>query len=182
MSAKPVKIVCLGDSITYGFPHGTSVSWVHSLSEVIAGEVINKGINGNTTSEMLRRFDRAVLSYNPTHVVIMGGINDVLCRESFDRIIWNLQAMAEKARDNNIKVILGLPTAIDEPEFERLLGRIREWIKTYARENDMQVIDFTSAFYDEGRLRTEYLLADGGHPTVEGYQAMFRVIDTTIFN
>jgi lysophospholipase L1-like esterase len=90
--------------------------------------------------------------------------------------------MVEKAREQGIKVILGTPTVIDEPEFERLTERIRYWIKSYARENNLPVIDFASAFFDEnGQMRTDLLLADGGHPTIQGYQAMFRVIDPDIF-
>lgn len=176
------KIVCLGDSITYGFPFGPAFSWVQMLSEATDAEIINKGINGNTTTDMLERFDRAVLKYNPTHVLIMGGINDVLCRESFDRIVWNLRLMAEKAEANNIQVIFGLPTAVDEPEFERLLVRIRKWIIDYSTEHNIPIIDFARAFYDEkNNVNTELLLADGGHPTAEGYQAMFRMIDLDMF-
>jgi len=120
-----LRIVCLGDSITYGFPWGPEASWVSMLARVIDGEVINKGINGNTTWDMVNRFDRAVLKYNPTHVIIMGGINDVICGESFDRIAFNLQAMVDKALDAGIKVILGLPTAIDNEYWEKLVVRIR---------------------------------------------------------
>lgn len=177
-----LKIVCLGDSITYGFPHGPEYSWVSMLDDIIEGEVINKGVNGDTSSDMLGRFNRSVLRYNPTHLLIMGGINDVMCRESFDRITWNIKAMVEKARENNIKVILGLPTAVDYPEFERLLQRIRKWIRQYAEKNDIKIIDFAAAFYNNGQLRKECLLPDGGHPTVEGYKAMFTMIDIDVFN
>jgi lysophospholipase L1-like esterase len=153
------------------------------LSEVIDAEIINKGINGNTTTDMLERFERSVLRFEPTHVIIMGGINDIICRDSFDRITWNLRVMAEQARENNIKVIFGLPTAVDEPEFERLLVRIRLWIINYAAEHNLPIIDFASAFFDENNMvLTELLLVDGGHPTIEGYQAMFKVIDLNIFN
>jgi lysophospholipase L1-like esterase len=131
---------------------------------------------------MLERFERHVLKHNPTHAIIMGGINDVLLRESYDRIVWNLRAMCELARENDIKVILGTPTAVDEPEYERMIERIRQWMKDYAGQNDLKVIDFASAFYENSRLRTELLLADGGHPTEEGYRAMFDIVDVSIFN
>jgi acyl-CoA thioesterase I len=179
---KAVKIVCLGDSITYGFPFGPTYSWVKMLSKKINGEVINRGINGNTTSDMLARFDRHVVKYNPTHVIIMGGINDVLCHESFDRIIWNLQAMIEEAGKNNIRVILGLPTAVDEPECEVRVNRIRVWMRQYAGNHGIKIIDFAGAFYDERRKIITYLLMpDGSHPTEEGYQAMLAQIDLNIF-
>jgi lysophospholipase L1-like esterase len=82
-------IVCLGDSITYGFPYGPATSWAARLSENIEARVINKGINGNTTSDMLARFERDVLKYKPTHLILMGGINDVVCAESLDRVKYN---------------------------------------------------------------------------------------------
>ncbi|HEX3011946.1 MAG TPA: SGNH/GDSL hydrolase family protein [Syntrophomonadaceae bacterium] len=177
-----LRIVCLGDSITYGFPFGPQYSWVNMLSHSIDAEVINRGINGNTTTEMLERFERHVLQSNPTHVIIMGGINDVLCRESYDRITWNLRVMAEKVRENKIQVVLGIPTPVDEPEFERLINRIRLWIKDYAFKNGINIIDFASAFYDENdSMRTEMLMPDGGHPTEEGYRAMYNTIDLGIF-
>jgi len=176
------KIVCLGDSITYGWPWGPEVSWTTMLGNAIDGEVINRGIPGDTTTQMLHRFDKAVLKFNPTHLVIMGGINDVVCKESFDRIVWNLRTMAEKASEHQIKVIFGMPTAVDDEYIEHLVSRIRAWIKEYASQNDIPVIDFDQAFYDQNkRILTELLAADGAHPTKEGYLAMFAQIDTSIF-
>ncbi|MDD3365087.1 MAG: GDSL-type esterase/lipase family protein, partial [Syntrophomonas sp.] len=58
VQADTIKVVCLGDSITWGFPHGTEYSWVRMLDDALSGEVINQGINGNTTSDMLDRFNR----------------------------------------------------------------------------------------------------------------------------
>lgn len=179
---KKMCIVCLGDSITYGFPWGPSVSWVEMLRQALSCEVINKGINGNTTSDMLSRFDRAVLKYDPTHLIIMGGINDVIMGESFDRIVWNLHEMTEKAQKAGIKVILGVPTAVDDEYWEKLVLRIRQWMHSYAREQGLDIIDFAAAFFDEnGKIKSELLLADGGHPDIDGYKEMFRQIDLSIF-
>lgn len=176
------RIVCLGDSITYGWPWGPEVSWTTMLEKVIDAEVINQGIPGNTTSQMLERFDRAVLKNHPTHLLIMGGINDIVWQESFDRIVWNLRSMAEMAAENDIKVILGMPTAVDDEYIEKLIQRIRDWIKTYANQQDIPIINFHQAFYDpQGNIITQLLSADGAHPTKEGYQAMFAHIDTSIF-
>lgn len=183
MRREDMKVVCLGDSITWGFPYGHYYSWVRMLADVHPGEFINQGINGNTTTEMLYRFDQAVLKYHPSHVIIMGGINDVFCQDSFDRITLNLKRMAEKASVHGIKVILGTPTAVDYPAEEKLLLRIRHWIKDYAREQNHRVIDFAAAFYDEtGRVRSDLLLADGGHPTQAGYDEIFKQIDLEVFD
>ncbi|MBP1761030.1 MAG: lipolytic enzyme [Firmicutes bacterium] len=179
---KELRIVCLGDSITYGWPWGPEVSWTTMLENVIDAEVINRGIPGNTTSQMMERFDKAVLKANPTHLIIMGGINDIVWQESFDRIVWNLRAMAEKAAEHDIKVIFGMPTAVDDEYIEKLTQRIRNWIKEYADQQGMPIIDFHMAFFSQnGQILTELLNADGAHPTKEGYKAMFARIDTSIF-
>jgi acyl-CoA thioesterase-1 len=177
-----MKIVCLGDSITWGFPWGPKESWVKMLADSIDGEVINQGINGNSTSDMLMRFKSSVLKYNPTHVIIMGGINDVISGESFDRICWNINQMAEKAIENKIEVILGIPTAVDDPHWERLLVRIRKWMIELCQQKGLKYIDFSRAFYDDqGNIKTELLLPDGGHPDRAGYKALFEQIDLNIF-
>lgn len=179
---EPIKVVCMGDSITYGFPYGPGASWVTMLDQYLEGQFINKGISGDTTGDMLGRFERAVLIHKPTHLVLMGGINDVACGESLDRIQYNLKAMAERAMRENIKVILGMPTAVDFPGIENILKKLRAWIERFAAEHHMPVIRFDRAFYDEnGNLLTDLLLPDGGHPTEKGYQAMFKEIDLNIF-
>ncbi|WP_054695582.1 SGNH/GDSL hydrolase family protein [Syntrophomonas palmitatica] len=181
-SKSKLRIVCLGDSITYGFPWGPEASWVKMLGQALDAEIINKGINGNTTWDMMNRFDRAVLKYNPTHVIIMGGINDVICGESFDRITYNLRIMVNKALDAGIKVVLGLPTAIDNEYWEKMVHRIRTWMRELAAEKGIPIIDFAAAFFDaNGNIKKELLLADGGHPDIEGYQEMFKQIDLSIF-
>lgn len=180
MSSK--RYVCLGDSITWGYPYGPEYSWVHMLEEQVQARFINEGINGDTTGGMLRRFDKSVVKHRPSHVIIMGGINDVMLRESFARTTANFQQLLQKAEENRIQVILGLPTVVDYPEFERMLVRIRDWLREVAEQKGIPVIDFSRAFYNEdGSIRTELLLPDGGHPTEEGYREIFKVIDLSLF-
>ena len=42
-TVEEMKIVCLGDSITYGFPFGQRVSWVAMLDQALDAQVINQG-------------------------------------------------------------------------------------------------------------------------------------------
>ncbi len=177
-----IKIVCLGDSTTFGFPFGPPDSWVQMLDEEIFGEVINKGINGNTTTDMLERFERAVIVNKPDFVIITGGINDVVSGESLDRIKWNISQMVETSLAHNIRPVVGLPSAVDYAAWEKSLQKLRNWLREYAHQLNLQVIDFASAFYDnDGHLKTNLLLADGGHPSQEGYKQMFKQINLDIF-
>jgi len=176
-----VKIVCIGDSITYGFPYGEQASWTRMLAEATGHLVINKGINGNTTGDMLNRFTHDVLVHDPGYVIIMGGANDIVWRESIDRITWNLNEMYKLAAQKGIKVVFGLPTPIDYEESEARLKRVRDWMIKFAAENNLPTIDFYSAFIDEEGALMDELLLDGAHPTREGYRRMFEVIPLEIF-
>ncbi len=178
-----VRIVCIGDSTTYGFPYGPQDSWVKMLENEIWGQVLNKGINGNTTTNMLYRFDRAVLPYEPDYVIIMGGINDVVANESLDKIQFNIGQMVEKALQNNIIPVIGLPTPVDFKPWENILQKLRVWLANYASHHNLNIINFAQAFFrNDGTIRTDLLLDDGGHPAREGYKLMFRQIDLNIFN
>ena len=86
-------VVCLGDSLTQGFPGRSSIErngfpvrpendnqsqypfWLTKLS---GQTFINRGIAGNTVYGMRSRFDKEVVIHLPDHCVILGGTNDAL--------------------------------------------------------------------------------------------------------
>ena len=78
----------MGDSITE--------SWSNYSPEFFSehGFLINKGISGETTPQMLDRFEADVLSLKPEGVIILAGINDIAqntgyisVSEIFDNIV-----------------------------------------------------------------------------------------------
>ena len=66
----------------------------------------NKGISGQTTSQMLDRFGTDVLGHGLKRVVILGGTNDVSLHQSLSNASLNLEAMATMARDSDVEVVL----------------------------------------------------------------------------
>ncbi len=70
------RIVAIGDSIT-----ADRLGWFELLSSSMAltgtpsGNMINLGVSGNTTADVLERFD-LLEAARPSHVVIMVGTND----------------------------------------------------------------------------------------------------------
>lgn len=93
------KIVCLGDSLTYGFPYGPGVSWVAYVSRICGLSLSNAGVNGNTMEDMAARFDRDVLAKKPATVVILGGSNDAFWGERFClKTISYLEQMVARGR------------------------------------------------------------------------------------
>ena len=70
-------------------------------------QFINRGISGQTTSQMLLRFRRDVIDLNPSVVVILAGINDIAENTgpiALTDIFGNIVSMCQLARANNIDI------------------------------------------------------------------------------
>jgi acyl-CoA thioesterase I len=85
-SGKPIKIVALGSSSTYGAGASTSaVAYPNRLAEELTRQfpgheftVLNRGVNGEEITDMLARLDRAVIAEHPDLVLWQVGTNSVL--------------------------------------------------------------------------------------------------------
>src|SRR5688500_10406964 len=63
-------IVFMGDSITQ--------AWQRLIPDFFSSRnYVNKGIGGQTTSQMMARFNGDVLALHPHAVVLLGGTNDI---------------------------------------------------------------------------------------------------------
>ncbi len=107
-------IVCFGDSLTAGFqsptvdhPQGIETPYGRFLQELIGPSVrvSVSGICGELTGEMAMRFRSAVLMHHPTHVVILGGTNDLGWNAAPADIMRNLLKMYELAAAAGIKPV-----------------------------------------------------------------------------
>ncbi len=154
------NIVCLGDSITYGFPYGPEMSWVGRGAKKLGVKMINKGINGDTTRQMLRRFERDVSASAPAYVIIMGGTNDAFIGVTPEEIQDNVVDMAAKAFDDGICPVIGLPAPVK-----------------FAGGELLPVLDFYTPLLDPetGRTNPDYF-ADEGHPNETGYGVLTRAV------
>ncbi|MHA1719447.1 MAG: GDSL-type esterase/lipase family protein, partial [Promethearchaeota archaeon] len=84
------KLVCLGDSLTEGYDIDLNQRWSDLLKENFNFEIINSGISGDTTSGMLARFHQMVVIHKPSHVIIMGGTNDLSMNLGDEAILCNI--------------------------------------------------------------------------------------------
>ncbi|WP_208510439.1 GDSL-type esterase/lipase family protein [Variovorax paradoxus] len=160
-------VIAMSESITAGFgAKGIQESWPAVLSKLANsnGELLgvgNAGISGNSMigsdngPSLRSRFERDVLSRDPTDIVILAGDNDLNQGYTTDRIIEHYKYFVETARARKIKVYGGVNTPIgnipgigdagetgfvkDPANYGKWL-KINEWIKTPG--NFDGVIDF----------------------------------------
>lgn len=175
-----MKIVCLGDSLTYGYGNARRDIWTNLAAQSLGIEIVNKGINGDTSGGMLSRFNRDVLDEKPAAVSVVCGANDIFASPAVDNLRANVFAMRHLAANAQIVFILGtLPPIVAEKvpqgwaDFadmllaDKLCGEYSQWVKSFCKAFGAFEIDFRSLFENKPSL---YL--DGLHPNKEGQRLM----------
>lgn len=186
-----LKIVCIGDSLTYGYGVRRSQVWTKLIEDKYGIEVFNKGINGDSTGGMLARFYRDVVEHRPSYVIIMGGANDLVMEVPLNIIKSNISTMVHQARGNRIVPILGIQPSTeaemakkdwcnltDFNRFNKELGKLREWIIEFSEIFDVKFIDFYGKINEEIRENNrKEIYLDGLHFTSKGNELMFSIVD-----
>jgi acyl-CoA thioesterase-1 len=190
----PLKIVCLGDSITLGTPYveadETYESFLNKMlsDSSIDALIINSGVGCETTSDALARFEADVISHSPACATIMYGANDclVLENETSPRVALedfeiNLLLMIELARSEEIEPILmtTIPfgTKCDWgawPYYKAngtncLLPHYMDCIREIAAKKDLYLIDNHLAWTD-ATVDVDDFTVDGVHPKADGHK------------
>jgi lysophospholipase L1-like esterase len=104
-----MKIVCIGDSLTYGYGLPPSKGWVSLLRASSKYNIINKGVNGDTTVGILSRFTRDCIDLKPNIAVIMAGTNDLLTGRNINNIVDNIIYMVKECLNSNITPVILIP-------------------------------------------------------------------------
>ncbi|MEN0053721.1 MAG: SGNH/GDSL hydrolase family protein [Mucilaginibacter sp.] len=170
----PKSVVYMGDSITD--------FWINNDPAFFTGKpYYDRGISGQTTTQMLVRFRDDVINLKPAVVVILAGINDIAENNGpikLEAVFGNIQSMAVLAKDAGIKVVLAsvLP-AVDFPwrpglEPAPKVIKLNAMLKDYADKNHLVYLDYFSAMADENKGLPKSLSGDGVHPNLAGYKVM----------
>jgi lysophospholipase L1-like esterase len=175
-AADESRVVFFGDSITEAWP----------LERAFPGKpYVNRGISGQTTSQLLLRLREDVIDLGARAVVILAGTNDIAGNTgpiSLEEIEENYEAMAELARAHGVRVIFSsiLPvhnyTRGSEQNFEprpmEKIVALNSWLERYCRANGLVYLDYFSAMVDKHGLMRRYLADQGLHPNAAGYAVM----------
>jgi len=176
-SKAPVDVVFMGDSITEG--------WMDKRPGFFTPGRIDRGIGGQTSSQMVLRMMSDVVALRPRAVHVMAGTNDIAGNTgpmTPEMTQNNFREMSEIARRNGIKVIFAsIPPAGRFPwapaiETRRPIAEMNAWLKSYAAQTGAAWVDYHPVLDDGTGAMKPGLAVDGVHPTEAGYDAMATVI------
>lgn len=113
------NVVAIGDSLTYGYSVNRDLTYPAVLADMTGWKIINAGVNGNTSANVLGRID-TVIAQNPDLVLLSVGGNDVLRRVPSEVTAANITTAVKQLKAADIDVIL-----IAQPYFSAsaLFGR-----------------------------------------------------------
>ena len=196
------RIVFAGDSVTdmgsqqpvgEGLFENVGRSYVRVLENMFASyypevflRITNAGISGNTSRDLLERFDQDVVSLNPDWVSICIGINDVWRQFDSPAILdshvlpkeyeSNLTKMIEKVKDNVKGIFILSPYMIEPLREDKMRARMDEYVeicRKLSNEYGCIFVDFQKMYEDYCQIRhSAYIAWDRIHPNQIGATLM----------
>ena len=183
-TADEQRVIFFGDSITD--------NW--KLDRYFPGKsYINRGIGGQTTSQMLVRFRQDVIDLSPHVLLILAGTNDIAGNSgpiSVEDIERNYATMAELARVHHIVTIFESVTPVngDVPGKREFfdtrpmseIAALNNWLKQYCAANGYMYLNYFDALADANGQMQRPLSDDGLHPNDAGYKIMAPLASSAI--
>lgn len=164
------RVIFIGDSITE--------AWDSAIPTLFTGDTLDRGVSGETTTQMLARFRTDVIDLKPAVVHIMGGINDIATLPGTALTRSNIKSMVELAQAHGITVILAAvtPSSFFQGSPELAPGPhivwLDHWLRDYAERNGLIYADYYGPLQDGKLGIKEGLSNDGLHPNRLGFAVM----------
>jgi acyl-CoA thioesterase-1 len=168
VSARPLRVVALGDSLTAGYSLPADAAFPAQLQRALRSkgfdvEIANAGVSGDTSSGALERLDWA-LGEGADGVLVEIGANDMLRGTDPALTRKNIEAILARLQQRKIPALLtGMRAAPNlGPEYAQEFDRI---YPDLAKKYDTAFYPF---FLDGVAGHPERQLPDGMHPNREG--------------
>jgi lysophospholipase L1-like esterase len=196
MTTKKTVIVGLGDSTTAGTPRFYS-----PLEEPPEGvgdpesqycywmmkahpewQVLNKGIDGQRSDEILSRFGRDVAAEKPAVVIILAGVNDIyqgLTADSLERNLEEMYRLSERAGIVPVAATI-LPYNTAGIKKSESIKEVNRWVESASKAPGRLFCDTNLAVRDQDDPNFLASSRDGLHPDVAGYKSMGEALSKTL--
>ncbi|MCR5833027.1 MAG: SGNH/GDSL hydrolase family protein [Selenomonadaceae bacterium] len=187
---RQIKFCALGDSITHGggaisVPPSTAL---YNWETYCTMPIKNLGRSGDTTAEILDRFDSDVLPFSPEVLFIMAGVNDYRSDISAWETIENLALIRNKCYANGIRPVFITPTPLNSDQIQKVgfveappydwqerQRIICEWIS----KQDF-FINVNDKLVDANGNLNMTISIDGLHPDADGKRVIGEAVDAWI--
>ena len=161
---------------------GDSITDYYNLDEYYNGKpVVNSGICGNTTTDILNNMDGRVYKYNPSKVFLLIGTNDLQKGKDNKEIVSNIEEIIKDIKRNrpSAKIYLESIYPVDEERSSSQdrknsdIKDINKKLKQYCCDNDIKYIDLYSKLVDKDGINLEDKYSkDGLHLNSKGYEVV----------
>lgn len=172
------RLVVIGDSITEFWTDLAELQ-----TESVA--VINRGIRGQNSSQLLLRFEDDAIALQPAGIVLLCGTNDLrsyvgdaasVAESAKQRIVRNVTGMADIAQARRIALCLAaLPPVNPAHPVHRdpsAIVAINGWLADFAAARGLDFIDYHRVLVNAAGHLDAAFSEDGLHPNATGYARM----------
>ncbi len=160
-------VVFFGASITKRWDLQSAFPKVH---------MINRGVGGQLVPQMLSRFYRDVIELQPKAVVIKFCSINIRPYLPLKVLEDGMTMMTELAQEHNIQPIVSTIIPAGKPEahignFSVIdsLKKFNNWVRIYADEHNLPLIDFAKAIQDDEGFLPRSCSTDPVHVNEKGY-------------
>jgi len=189
-----VNICIFGDSITWGAFLPFRAGWANLLRNYLESQdrriaLYDLGIDGNTSTDLLHRFDTEAAARCPDILIIAIGTNDSGYRQTIDRPLTpldeferNIQVLLERAKQLSGKILfVGLVKGDDtltSPLPRSSTGKFYTKVNLKVYNDKLQKIcqEQSVAFVDINGMLADEDFDDGLHPNLGGHQKIFEAV------
>ncbi len=184
-SGEEIKLVALGDSLTYGWM--TELGFLDYLKTMIQKKyplskfkIFNKGIPGDTAKDGLRRIESDVIRLSPDLVFIQFALNDAYTGVSAEGFKKNIESIILKIKENsNAEIALLTSVALLNPEDNKIADMFYKMISECGETYNLPVAavhEYWSEKISSGIRHSLLVQSDGIHPTEKGYELMAEAV------
>lgn len=187
-------IICMGDSITEQNSHTNGrLNYVGLLHTRLIEEygrnllLLNSGISGNTSSDLIKRIDEDVFRFSPDLVTVMVGINDAKHGiGGINEFQDNIKSIVRQTAQNNCELLLLTQNPLNflmsdnniikRESYPEYIAAIRD----IADKEKIPLCDINQKWEDyiKGEMENKYwhMMNDGLHPNEYGHEFMAEVL------
>ena len=182
---KEKEVVIVDDNYLF---LGDSITEQYDLEKYFPDmNVVNSGISGNLTKDILAGLKNRAYQYNPSKVFLLIGTNDIQAGVKEEDIIKNIEEILSELKENRPYAELYLESIypVDEEKKGALsrtneeITSINDTLKDYCKKENITFIDMYDLLLDpdeeEDVIKSDYT-KDGLHITDDGYEVITKEI------